>query len=270
MTAWSSAGRRGWTGPPARPIRYGLWQRWADRRNGRRDASKGIPEVVVDEKAQIDAESTLPGADRYELVPASAAAMTPPAPVNTAYIGMLAGIFKQQAEEERIGYRERRGPLDSARQAKEKQLAELSELLAEHRRQLGAAGEPLDEAGRRVRRAVEIANDRPEYLSRRRRLSDHARELAKAEQRYLRTLTACQKLAAEIVDLHAQILAERHVAVARVRRACAHAERRIAGYWRYLVLHHQQGPALNTQLRPAGPQLPSWLDFDDADLEVNP
>ncbi|MFC7245226.1 hypothetical protein ACFQO7_22345 [Catellatospora aurea] len=257
---------REWTGRPARPVRYGLWQRWADRRNGRRDGKSSLPLVVADEPAERTDESS-PVLDGRELATAPSAAMVPAdavTPVNTPYVAMLACLFDELATHEAIGWEDRAQPLRSRLETAREQLVDLRARLDEHQQRLKAAAEPLDEQAQQVRRAVEIKKDRPAYLSRGRRLVQHARAADEAEQRYLATLAQYQRLAAEVLDLTERVDAERRVAAARVRRVHAHVLRRVAGYWRYLMLFHEQGRALNTQLRPVGPQLPSWvLGLDD-------
>jgi ABC-type multidrug transport system ATPase subunit len=119
------------------------------------------------------------------------------------------------------------------------------------------ASRPLTEAEATHRRVAE--GRRTDTIVRARRERERARRIAPVERRY--HLAEQELDAAEIEFAAAADEADRHRAVARARvdRIHQHAQRRIAGYRRRLVLSHPEGPWLNRVLGVLDPHLPGWI-----------
>ncbi|MGN9914174.1 hypothetical protein ACTMTJ_42270 [Phytohabitans sp. LJ34] len=254
----TGAAYESWVRPPARPIRYGLVERWLDRRNGRIDGKKAVLRLV---QAEPDASD-----DRAETANTHPRETPAPPPISTFYVDSLCKRFGSVAEHEKQQRDERLYLLSKkleAAVAREKTAANKLEVAEAAWK---GASQPPTEETLRTRHVAEEELDRPTYLSRQRRLAQHGRTRERSESRYAALDEEWHACNAEVADLRNRISTERRIADSRVRAQLAHTQRRIATYWTHLIRTYERGAELNQNLRPAGPRLPDWTR-DDTDGE---
>ncbi|MGX1612654.1 hypothetical protein ACWIF8_02030 [Micromonospora chalcea] len=245
---------RKWTAAPARPVRYLPHHALADWFHGWRDGKRRVPALprqATDEEGEPVQASTAPGSDFDETRRL----------VTTPRLEALRRRAEEQIATEDTVFLAVQDPLARELQA-------LIPVVEEWRRKVVEAAAKLDLARQapadedlKERRTAEA--DRPDSLVRQRRLAEHARRLANAELAHER---ACDHL-----ELHLRHRAEitetlRHQERAFQARKCRlkeHAGRRVATYWQQLVRSHDDGPELNSHLRPIGPDLPGWTGSGD-------
>ncbi|RSM65239.1 hypothetical protein DMH04_49630 [Kibdelosporangium aridum] len=202
--------RREWTRPPAPPIRYYLWQRWADMRAGKRDG-----------KALLQPASFVPDA--------SAGNAAQPI-VDTPATRLLYELYRQAVAVEGMEQVARWSLLASERTSAIAELANASDRLHDDDQVLAEV-----EKGPDYERITLGEKDRPEevHRARRQREFEEARQISRRARR-----DACQNLAkADAIIKQNQVSQDSLQCVSELReqRIHAHYERRAATYWRSFV-----------------------------------
>ena len=230
-----------WNGRPARSLRYGPLARLADIRRGRHDGRKGIPELP---------------------------AVEPDGPIDQ-WTATVSGLRK--AAQERRAHEDETLVADCSRLTEtagriEKELPGKRLALKAAERKL-ARIKPIDVRGEVERRLAEgNLAQRPEQLVRQRRGKEYVRQIADAEQGLEQATRALAHLEKALDTLKEQIRLRRGLTEQRNRRVTQYTERRVAAYWRSVLLHHPEGPRLNAILRFAEPAKPC-LTEDPPEIE---
>lgn len=243
-----------WTARPARPVRYLPHHILADWFHGWRDGKRGVP-VMPRLAAPGEREDPLAVSAAVDHFDDTRRLVTTPR------LEVLRRRAAEQTTREKTTYLAARDPLYREAEALIPTVDEWRHRVAEAAARLDRARVAPAEEDLKERRTGET--DRPDTLVRQRRLAEHARRLADAEAAHEQArsrLTAHLRRQAELSEtLQHHDRAFR----ARERRVNEHAGRRVATYWQQLVRSHDDGPGLNSQLRPIGPDLPGWTGTQD-------
>jgi ABC transport system ATP-binding/permease protein len=234
-----------WTAPPARAIRYFVWQRIADWYNGRRDGRLGLPVV--------------PGS-MLETRP-TGVLEEPTEGVGALRLGELRHHYRGAMEGELTRFLRFRDELSQRVEEADQRLETASSRLADLLVQREAVRRPPSADALTRRRLAEADHDAE--LVRRRRLSDHRRRVQEIEERCAAAEAELGR-ARQAVETYARMTRCRwDLTRIRARRLHEHAHRRANVYWRQLVRHHPRGDALNGLLATAGPDLPAWVSAEN-------
>ncbi|MEU5907869.1 hypothetical protein ABZ780_26290 [Micromonospora sp. NPDC047467] len=245
---------RKWTAAPARPVRYLPHQALADWFHGWRDGKRGVPALPRQAAAEEDGTNlagTIPGADFDQSRRL----------VTTPRLETLRRRAEEQIAKEEVVFLAARDPITRELRALTPAIEQWRRRAAEAAAKLSSAREAPADEDLKERRTAET--DRPDSLVRQRRLAEHARRLASAELAHER---ACGHLEVHLrrqAEITETLGHQKRAFQARKRRLEEHAGRRVATYWQQLVRSHDDGPELNSQLRPIGPELPGWTGSGD-------
>jgi len=212
---------------PARPWRYGLADRFADRWHARADARAGLP-------------SAEPGR-----------------PTGTATLEVLAQEFLAGAHRERQRLDEELAPLLEQAAQLTTRIAETELAVARATAALATWPVLLAEDQLRLRRAGETGTAADVVRARRAREYElQRRPLVHREADLYSQLT---KLRVELTRLRSRVRATEVVGATRVRRLHAQVMRRISAYERHLVRCHPAGDRIGGVLAAQHPRVPGWV-----------
>ena len=229
-----------WEAKPQRPIRYGLFARFADWCVGRRDGKAGLLQLP-----KVPPEGLT-------------------APLTTPYLDQLVASQRGAAEEENKQALRDAEPDVKRLVALTVEVAQGLERSSEIQRELEAMPETPPAAVLERRNAVEQNAD--DLLIRARRAREYAavREKAKGERRRVEGARGVRLV--EMARVDGAISVRRLALHVRVRRLWAHAMTRRAAYVRHLCRHHPDGAALLPYFDLSAPELPGWLEGWPQDL----
>lgn len=219
-----------------RPRRYGLWARWTDRREARRDARAGLP--YLDEER--------------------------PDHVRTASCDVLVSQGQAAFDTEWMLLQEDLHRLAGRLHDARHRLSEAAADVAAARQRLDNAPPPEPTESARVRGGEEhttpaIRADRRER-EHDARVADGLAELSKAQKR----LSEAASEEATVRDAQCRRI---RIAQARARQLGRYTQMRISAYWRWLVRRHPDGGRINALVvgtQPFGP--PAWAEMTPDDI----
>jgi hypothetical protein len=220
-----------WTRMPRPPVPYNRLERFSDRWHGWLDGRKGLPVV-----------SELPD--------------DPDAGVDTPTLTLMRHRIGEWVSSERRACILDCDPVHEDLEQARLAWARWNEALEAAGAELARLAEP-DSARLTARRLSET--DHPEALVRKRRVKEHAKELARAQAHYEEVQRQRQAAAAEITRCEVIIESRWKAAAEQALGWSEHYQQRIAVYWQRLVRTHRQGPRLNGLLPHAVTELPRWV-----------
>lgn len=233
-----------WTSAPAKPIRYSLFQRIADRRTGRRDGRSGIPVVPAD------------------LLSAGGTDGSPPPVFDTGRLKELTARYRGAVTAVDATFQRFCEEQAEARNAAFAKLKLAESRLARAQAAYDEAAEPLTHEQLNTRRITESPLSDVHVRQRRRGEYDRARQAA-AEQ-FDAAQQEFQDATAALRTIDMMIDGSRERAAGQARRLHWHAQRRAQVYWQHLVRVHPHGDVLNGRIEPAEPERPDWAMKDGA------
>lgn len=235
--------RRRWTGPPARPIRYGPIARLTDVYHGLRDGRAGVPRLPTG----ADGASTAGDVD------------VATEHVVTAHLEVLRRRTREQiVQEQVVAQAEIAALVDCAVPEAVGRVRTVVQQLSEAVRRYEAAIRQPTEHQLTERRLAEDRHKRPDGLVAARRLAEHRQRELRATEELRQVVRQLELARTELAAAKAGIELRMAVARSRAQRIHEHGWRRCAAYWQQLVRSHGDGGRLNGLLELAGPDLPEW------------
>ena len=234
MALSERSARRRSAAPPAKPVRYGLFARLADRLSGRADGRRGIPPVPAD-----GGDGTVRAAYTMRLEQLRSARDDAVHREQQRFLGSTAAL------------RDRLAGAGAALVAGRAALAD-----AEERRAVLGPGPAEEEL---VMRAVD-GRTTPEQITRYRRSRDRADRIERLEREMAALRGQIRGHQEEIDRIDAQLADREAASRAQAMRRVEYARRRTATYWYWLTRRHPDGSAVLATLRPDTDRLPEWLE----------